>query len=107
MTSNEVNLIRHGDHVIKRHIKVKGTQSPYDGDWVPWGNRLNRILDKSPRVIKLLKLQQGKCDQFQLWFKSDDILEIHHKDQNRKNNMIKNFSLLHGHCHDILHRKCA
>ncbi|BFD47878.1 MAG: group II intron reverse transcriptase/maturase [Wolbachia endosymbiont of Sergentomyia squamirostris] len=107
MTSNEVNLIRHGDHVIKRHIKVKGTKSPYDGDWVYWGNRLNRILDKSPRVIKLLKLQQGKCDQCQLWFKSDDILEIHHKDQNRKNNMIKNLLLLHGHCHDILHRKCA
>ncbi|WP_264375677.1 group II intron reverse transcriptase/maturase [Wolbachia endosymbiont (group B) of Sphaerophoria taeniata] len=104
MTSNKPHLVRHGDHVIKRHIKVKGTKSLYDGDWVYWGNRLGKIPDKSPRVIRLLKLQRGKCDNCQLWFKDDDILEIHHKDQNRRNNMIKNLSLLHGHCHDVLHR---
>ncbi|UIP92161.1 HNH endonuclease [Wolbachia pipientis] len=34
-------------------------------------------------------------------------MEIHHKDRNRRNNMIKNLSLLHGHCHDKLHRRCA
>ncbi|MHC3898419.1 UNVERIFIED_CONTAM: hypothetical protein LBW93_05995 [Wolbachia endosymbiont of Nasonia longicornis] len=28
-------------------------------------------------------------------------------DRNRRNNMITNLSLLHGHCHDELHRRCA
>lgn len=107
MTSKKIQLVRYGDHVIKRHVKVKGTKSPYDGDWVYWGKRLSKIPGKSPRVIKLLKLQLGKCDDCQLWFKDDDILEIHHKDRNRRNNMIKNLSLLHGYCHDNLHRKCA
>ncbi|WP_220468241.1 reverse transcriptase domain-containing protein [Wolbachia pipientis] len=107
MTSNGVNLTRHGDYVIKGHIKVKGTKSPYDGDWVYWGNRLKKVPDKPARMINLLKLQQGKCDYCQLWFKNDDILEVHHKDQNKKNNITKNLSLLHGHCHDNLHRKCA
>ncbi|BET35044.1 MULTISPECIES: reverse transcriptase domain-containing protein [Wolbachia] len=107
MTNNKVLLIKHGDHAIKRHVKVKGTKSPYDGDWVYWGNRLRKIPDKLPRVIKLLKLQQGKCGHCQLWFKNDDILETHHIDRNRRNNMKKNLSLLHGHCHDELHRKCA
>ncbi|MFP3032305.1 MAG: group II intron reverse transcriptase/maturase [Wolbachia sp.] len=104
MTDNETHLIKHRDHAIKRYVKVKETKSPYDGDWTYWGNRLSKILGKSPRVIKLLKLQQGKCDHCQLWFKNDDILEIHHKDQNKRNNMIRNLSLLHGHCHDDLHR---
>ncbi|UPA54633.1 hypothetical protein MWH06_03160 [Wolbachia pipientis] len=107
MTSNGVNLTRHGDYVIKRHTKVKGTKTPYDGDWVYWSNRLKRVPDKPTRVTNLLKLQQGKCDYCQLWFKNDDILEVHHKDQNKKNNITKNLSLLHGHCHDNLHRKCA
>ncbi|GFT91661.1 hypothetical protein NPIL_553221 [Nephila pilipes] len=107
MVSNKIHLVKHGDHAIKRHIKVKGTKSPYDGDWVYWGNRLSKVPDKSPRAIKLLKIQQGKCDYCQLWFRNDDILEIHHKDRNRENNMIKNLLLLHGHCHDDLHKKCA
>ncbi len=107
MTNNKMYLIKHGDYAIKRHVKVKRTKSPYDGDWVYWGNRLKKIPDKSPRVIKLLKLQQGKCGHCQFWFKNDDILEIHHIDRNRRNNMNKNLSLLHGHCHDELHRRCA
>ena len=104
MINNKTYLIRHSDHAIKRHVKVKGTKSLYDGDWVYWGNRLREIPDKPSRVIKLMKLQQGKCAQCQLWFKNDDILEVHHKDRNRHNNMNKNLSLLHGHCHDRLHR---
>ncbi|MDV6249301.1 MULTISPECIES: group II intron maturase-specific domain-containing protein [unclassified Wolbachia] len=107
MTSNKIHLIIHSDHVIKRHIKVQKTRSPYDGDWVYWGNRLREIPDKPSRVIKLLKLQQSKCGNCRLWFESDDIIEIHHKDRNRRSNMIKNLSLLHGHCHDELHRRCA
>ncbi|AXI24001.1 group II intron reverse transcriptase/maturase [Cardinium endosymbiont of Sogatella furcifera] len=107
MTSNKITLIKHGDHDIKKHVKVQGTRSPYDGDWIYWGNRLKKIPDKSPRVIKLLNLQQGKCDYCQLWFKHDDILEIHHRDRNRRNNTYQNLSMLHGHCHDELHRRCA
>ncbi|BET35489.1 MULTISPECIES: HNH endonuclease signature motif containing protein [Wolbachia] len=103
MTNNNLLLVRHVDHAIRRHIKVKGSRSLYDGDWLYWANRLSKVPGKSPRVIKLMKLQQGKCDQCQLWFKNDDILEIHHKDRNRRNNMSKNLSLLHGHCHDELH----
>lgn len=103
MTNNNLLLVRHVDHAIRRHIKVKGSRSLYDGDWLYWANRLSKVPGKSPRVIKLMKLQQGKCDQRQLWFKNDDILEIHHKDRNRRNNMSKNLSLLHGHCHDELH----
>ncbi|WP_264722941.1 group II intron maturase-specific domain-containing protein [Wolbachia endosymbiont (group A) of Sphecodes monilicornis] len=97
MTSNGKYLIKHGDHAIKRHIKVRGAKSPYDGDWIYWSSR--RVPDKSLRVIKLLKMQQGKCNYCQLYFRSEDIIEVHHQDKNRNNNTIGNLSLLHGHCH--------
>ncbi len=104
MTSNEIHIRKHGDHVIRRHIKVKGTRSPYDGDWPYWGSRLSTIPGKSPQVIRLLKIQQGKCNYCHLWFKFDDLAHVHHQDHNRFNNNIKNLSLLHKHCHDQLHR---
>jgi RNA-directed DNA polymerase len=29
-----ISLYRHGETSIKRHVKVRNTKSPYDGDWV-------------------------------------------------------------------------
>ncbi|WP_438456526.1 reverse transcriptase domain-containing protein [Wolbachia endosymbiont of Kerria lacca] len=103
MVSNKLYLIRHRDHAIKRHIKVNGNRSPYDGDWPYWGSRLSKLPGKSSRVIKLLKLQQGKCNYCYLWFRFDDLAHVHHQDRNRRNNNMKNLSLLHKHCHDQLH----
>ncbi|GFQ99997.1 group II intron-encoded protein ltrA [Trichonephila clavata] len=103
MTSNGTLIIKHRDHAIKRHVKVIGSKSPYDGDWPYWENRLSKLPGKSSRVIKLLKLQQGKCNYCHLWFRSDDLAHVHHQDCNRRNNNIKNLSLLHKHCHDQLH----
>lgn len=103
MTDKGLHLIKHGDHAIKRHVKVLGAKSPYDGDWTYWGNRISKIPGKSPRVIKLLKLQQGKCNYCHLWFSFDDLAHVHHQDRNRRNNNIKNLLLLHKHCHDQLH----
>ncbi|MGL9732397.1 MAG: group II intron maturase-specific domain-containing protein [Wolbachia sp.] len=97
-------LIKHKDHAIKRHVKVLVTKSPYDGDWIYLRSRLKKIPDKSPRVTKLLKIQQSKCNHCRLYFRFDDVIEVHHRDKNRNNNNIKNLSLLHGHCHDNLHR---
>ncbi|MGL9688728.1 MAG: group II intron maturase-specific domain-containing protein [Wolbachia sp.] len=34
MSSDGTYLIKHKDHAIKRHVKVLGTKSPYDGDWI-------------------------------------------------------------------------
>ncbi|WP_218939407.1 group II intron reverse transcriptase [Wolbachia endosymbiont of Atemnus politus] len=103
MVSNKLYLTVHRDHAIKRHIKVNGNRSPYDGDWPYWGNRLSKLPGKSTRVIKLLKLQQGKCNYCHLWFRFDDLAHVHHQDCNRRNNNMKNLSLLHKHCHDQLH----
>jgi len=57
----EIELTRHSKTEIIRHVKVKGTASPYDGNLVYWSKRLRKGPDVSTRVINLLKRQAGKC----------------------------------------------
>lgn len=96
-------LLRHKDHAIKRHVKVLGTKSPYDGDWVYWTTRLGRTPGISPRVAELMKLQQGRCAHCGLFFRPEDLPEVHHRDGNHANNARTNRALLHRHCHDDTH----
>lgn len=97
-------LLRHGDTKIRRHVKVRGTKSPFDGDWVYWATRLGRHPELPARKAKCLKMQRGKCARCHLPFTADDILEEHHLDGNHLNNKMINLQLVHGHCHDGLHR---
>jgi RNA-directed DNA polymerase len=93
-------LLRHDATKIVRHIKVLGSRSPFDGDWVYWGTRLGRNPLLTPRRARLLKQQHGKCGYCKLYFRQEDIMEIHHVDGNHKNNKQDNLMLIHGHCHD-------
>ena len=93
------------DTPIRRHVKVRGEKSPFDGDWLYWGTRLGRDPTKPKRVTRLLKCQHGKCEYCGLRFKDDDIMEVHHQDGDRNNNRYANLALLHGHCHDQTHGK--
>ena len=35
-------LYVHNKRPIVRHVKVRGTKSPFDGDWAYWGERLRQ-----------------------------------------------------------------
>jgi len=101
-TTYSMKLIQYADTPIKRHIKVAGTRSPFDGDWAYWGKRLGRHPMLPKRVAHLLKAQRGKCPYCGLNFKADDILEVDHivpKSEGGTHRYI-NLQLLHGHCHD-------
>lgn len=98
-------LTLYSDTRIVRHVKVRGKKSPYDGDWVYWGRRLGRDPTKPKRVIQLLKQQQSHCAECGLHFMAEDIMEVHHQDGNQNNNQYDNLALLHGHCHDEVHRE--
>ncbi len=99
------DLEEHAHTKIKRHVKVQGTRSPFDGDWIYWATRLGREPGKPYWITRLLKQQQGQCKSCGLYFTTADVLEIHHNDGNRHNRHFSNLSLLHGHCHDIIHSK--
>lgn len=96
-------LVYHRDTSITRHIKVRGDKSPYDGDWVYWSTRMGRDPTKPGWMTKMLKQQQGRCAHCGLYFMTEDVLEVHHRDHDRKNNRCSNLALLHGHCHDQAH----
>ena len=96
-------LMKYADIKIVRHVKVRGTKSPFDGDWTYWVPRLGRDPSKPDRVVKLLKRQKGRCNSCRLHFMHNDIMEVHHRNGNPRFNMLHNLELLHGHCHDEVH----
>lgn len=97
------HLLQYEETKIKRHTKVIGLKSPFDGDWLYWAQRLQRDPLKSGRVVKLLKRQSGKCEECGLPFTTEDVFEVHHRNGHHQDNRYENLSLIHGHCHDIVH----
>lgn len=102
-TNDGLKLYRHNDTPIRRHIKVQANRSPYDGDWAYWGTRLRSYPQLSPLNAILLKRQQGRCTHCGLNFCSEDLIEVHHQDEDHGNQSLKNLTLLHRHCHDQVH----
>lgn len=51
-------------------------------------------------LARLLQKQDGKCTRCGLFFKTEDAMEIYHKDGNRNNYIIRNLLLLHRHCNN-------
>lgn len=102
-SSAEKTLMLHQDCPISRHIKVKGTKTPFDQDWLYWSERLGKHPTLPARGAWLLKHQRGKCAYCGLYFQSEDVLETDHiipkalggKDESQ------NWQLLHRHCHHL------
>lgn len=97
-----VTLKNHTDIPIERHTKVRGTESPYNGDWMYWSTRLQKYPTVANNVIVMMKRQKGRCNWCKRPFFPGDIIERDHilaKSQGGRN-ITSNFQLLHGHCHD-------
>jgi RNA-directed DNA polymerase len=96
-------LSQHSRTPIRRHVKVQGSRSPYDGDWLYWSRRLGRHPEVSARTAKLLKRQQGKCLECGLYFTDGDKLEVDHITPKRSggDDTTHNRQLLHRHCHQM------
>jgi RNA-directed DNA polymerase len=100
--NSRIRLRLHSETPIKRHVKIQGNRSPYDGDWMYWSTRMGQHPGVATRVAKLLKRQQGRCPKCGLYCKVGDLLEVDHilpKAQGGKDG-YHNWQLLHRHCHD-------
>ncbi len=99
----KITLYRYSETEIIRHIKVKGTASPYDGNLTYWSTRLGKSPELNKRVATLLKRQKGKCQQCGLTFMDGDKWEVDHIKPLSLGgkNQYDNLQLLHKHCHDI------
>ncbi|MDJ1171475.1 group II intron reverse transcriptase/maturase [Roseofilum sp. BLCC_M154] len=63
---------------IKRHTKVRGNASPFNGEDTYWATRLGRHPEMPNRISMLLKKQKGKCNICGLTFKDGDVMEADH-----------------------------
>jgi RNA-directed DNA polymerase len=106
-TPKGAKLRTHGETHIRRHVKVKGSASPYDGNLLYWSQRLKTHPLLTETLAKALQRQNGRCGWCGLLFTDEDIIEIDHRDRNRKNNAPSNLFALHRHCHDERHAKDA
>ena len=105
-TTNGIELRYHSQTTVKRHTKIKGEASPYDGNWTYWSTRRGKTIDTPTRVAKLLKKQKGKCNLCGQYFTPEDIVEEDHVIPQSKGGktILKNLQLLHRHCHDVKSR---
>jgi RNA-directed DNA polymerase len=100
--NSEFFLKKHSKVAIKRHVKVKGNKSPYDGDTAYWGSRMGKHPELKTSIAKLLKKQDGKCNWCNLPFQVEDIIETDHIIPKSIGGLDinDNLQLLHKHCHD-------
>lgn len=97
----ETSLLQHSSIAIKRHTKVRGESSPYDGNKVYWASRKGSHPELSDSVSRLLKKQKGKCNWCNFNFHDGDLMEKDHIIPKAISGNIKdNLQLLHRHCHD-------
>jgi RNA-directed DNA polymerase len=102
--SERARLYVHTRTKIRRHVKVEGTASPYDGKLVYWAKRnYNHPLTGTELGI-LLKRQKGRCASCGLYLKDGDLIEKDHIIPTRPPfngpDTWGNKQALHRHCHD-------
>ena len=102
-TKGGIRLTAHSDTPIKRHIKVRGDKSYFDGDVLYWSTRKGTHPELPSRVAFLLKKYKGRCPECGLMFVGDDLIEVDHiiskKDGGK--DRFDNLQPLHRHCHDV------
>ena len=102
-TRNGIRLLTHSDTTIKRHVKVRGNKSYFDGDVLYWSSRKGTHPELPNRVAFLLKKYKGRCAECGLMFVADDLIEVDHtiSKQDGGKDKFDNLQPLHRHCHDV------
>ncbi|MCG9893583.1 MAG: reverse transcriptase N-terminal domain-containing protein [Thermosynechococcaceae cyanobacterium MS004] len=101
-TKGGIRLTNHSDTPIKRHVKVRGNKSYFDGDVLYWSTRKGTHPELPNRVAFLLKKYKGRCQECGLMFVGDDLIEVDHtiSKQDGGKDKFDNLQPLHRHCHD-------
>ena len=84
-----------------KHVMVKGTKSPYDGDLAYWSERNSKLYNGI--TSKALKEQNHRCATCGLKFIDGERVHLHHIDGNHANWKKNNLEAIHESCHDYKH----
>jgi RNA-directed DNA polymerase len=97
----KIQLQSHSKIPIKRHAKVNGRASPFDGNLIYWATRTGKSALLPPIKARLIKEQKGRCGICGEYFLPDDIIERDHivpkalGGKNRRDNV----HAVHRYCH--------
>lgn len=103
-TENGFRLLKLSTISIRRHIKVQGDRSPFDGDVIYWSTRLGRHPELPRGLSSLLKEQRGICPSCGLYFKLGDRLALADLPQGDAGQQPSCRAVVHEHCLDITGR---
>ena len=95
---DQTKLVRLPEIPIRRHVGLRVSKSPYDGDWVYWSQRLGQYPDKPKSKAIRLRLQDGACSSCGLHFCPEDEMVILHLDGDNRNFHRANMTLVHRRC---------
>ena len=84
-----------------KHVMVKRTKSPYDGDTAYWSERNSKLYDSETSIT--LKKQNHRCASCGLKFIDEERVHLHHIDGNHANWKKNNLEATHESCHDYKH----
>lgn len=84
-----------------KHVNVKGSKSPFDGDITYWSERNSKLYDGE--TSKALKRQSHSCGHCGLKMLGEERVHLHHVDGNHNNWKAKNLLAIHESCHDYIH----
>jgi RNA-directed DNA polymerase len=84
-----------------KHVSVKGTKSPYDGDTTYWSERKSKLYGGGTSIA--LKKQNHRCASCGLKFIDEERVHLHHIDGNHANWKKNNLEAIHESCHDYKH----
>jgi RNA-directed DNA polymerase len=101
-TPDGPRLAVHADIPIKRHVKVRGHASPFDGNLVYWATRLRDHPLTTSRTAILLRRQRGKCTHCRLLFTDADTITVTQFTPPQGNGLtdLARMRALHHHCRD-------
>lgn len=85
------------NQAANRFTVEKGSRSIYDNDWLYWAKKNNKRF-REP-LLNTLRKQDYKCHSCNLFFSTEDLVELHYIDGNNKNNRRTNLVALHQSCH--------
>ncbi len=97
----KITLHKLAEIPIRRHIKVQGHRSPFDGDAVYWSTRMGAYPELRPSMARALKAQQGHCPGCGLFFKPGDEMVFVRLSREPPDLEPGPLTLVHDHCQDL------
>ncbi len=101
-TSTGTRLRGHAEVSIRRHVHVRGTASPFDGNLPYWAQRRQQHPHTGALLGWLLAAQGGRCARCGLLLTLEDLVEIDHVHPTVLvgRHTPTPLHVLHRHCHD-------